>query len=1061
VCLASFHVLYNMHDVHCSPPASFDDDISDNTKASSSDVSNGGDESGGSDDETETLDSNDDDSCSDEDSSEDVDGPRWGSFLASSSEESSDTESRDDGSSNSSSGSSDDYDDSDDDDDEDDDEDGEQQGRGDTRMRGESDVGDWAYLDDAFLFDLEIGHKEEDESSSDKDYYQHRRLNAHLIEVLLVLVDATGVVDSFTKKLGLSTTLARRVVLQRRGVFSLLDTLCEAAAASAGCASGGDEAAFILSPWKATPSKTPDSDSTVSSRGTCFNSAVAGAGVATLPEESKFVGEFGKYMDPGTCYHAEGILSRLLTFMLCNVMFFLPGFYHDDEETFLTPAINIILEAARLYSYKNSFPYDWHACAENYDSSLYSGRYSGNFKNKHCREPLCLASDGSGLWLEWFLKKKGTGGDEEYDAPSDTSLRCVIWVLCCAHFSVRDRHVRTWAHIFQDMTSILHLQGTRSVNVDATSSQFSVLRDTRLSGDVKLLQSITSKSSSTQHEDNETEYRFSAPIYTDSDADPLSGLSHPAIAAAVLHKLGDTGFCLLYNLTGQVVSDDGEVVPHYEEEHFDALLELFLCVVAPRMGAYHKQLLAEDYDAVAAGDSKNTRKRGKKMKRKKSVKGDQVPTDSETQEVETDKHDSASTEVARESIPLEQSTFYRTSIGPTKSSILLGAGRLLLPHELGHSPFSPPLSTSSHGKRTQPSEMINVSLLRFVTESLKPEVITLWHAVDNMLSLIATTVDNADRLAALVRGMFVWMAVDEATTSFPPSCNEVGSSHILLGSFYESLEESFRSKSRKNSDRNKKGDDKKAATKINVCSLSTHWHPWSIVAAAASQQVNISQLYRKHQLKTLRRHGDSSAVKFVIAGQAQQLMQQMLVENLNAAHDLSGPRRLFLPESAKQEIPSRFLTVCRMRSDGLSSLLDSDSRDSRENLLTTHLGFLLRVPWVLEDQQRMDVALNTLHDGVQDRERLRERDRARGRAIGADDLGPNPFRDIEIHLNRFTEPQVWAESVLQQLQVVVKAPMSVSDSLRSSNNLYRSELSVLYQGEAGMGPGPIKELLEM
>jgi hypothetical protein len=201
VCLASFHVLYNMHDVHCSPPASFDDDISDNTKASSSDVSNGGDESGGSDDETETLDSNDDDSCSDEDSSEDVDGPRWGSFLASSSEESSDTESRDDGSSNSSSGSSDDYDDSDDDDDEDDDEDGEQQGRGDTRMRGESDVGDWAYLDDAFLFDLEIGHKEEDESSSDKDYYQHRRLNAHLIEVLLVLVDATGVVDSFTKKI--------------------------------------------------------------------------------------------------------------------------------------------------------------------------------------------------------------------------------------------------------------------------------------------------------------------------------------------------------------------------------------------------------------------------------------------------------------------------------------------------------------------------------------------------------------------------------------------------------------------------------------------------------------------------------------------------------------------------------------------------------------------------------------------------------------------------------------------------------------------------------------------
>jgi len=566
-------------------------------------------------------------------------------------------------------------------------------------------------------------------------------------------------------------------------------------------------------------------------------------------------------------------------------------------------------------------------------------------------------------------------------------------------------------------------------------------------------------------------------------ADPLPGLAHPGVAATVLNRLGDTGFTLLYHLTGQVVSDDGEVVPHYEEEHFDSLLELFLCVVAPRLGVYHKQLLANDYDEVvmAAAATETSGKGARRAKNKKTARRREKEATKGSNSSNTESREELDEKVGAEEaltaevpasvrvpVPLEQSSFYRTSIGPTSAAHVLGAGRLLLPHELTQPHSQPFLPSRARKTPSHPiSDTIDVSLLRFVTESVKPELLTLWHAVDNMLSLIATTVDNADRLAALVRGMFVWMTVDEATITFPPTeGGAVGSTYVALGSLRQQVRPLVvRNKSKQRLKKGKKGSPTQSEEKqgnVTTCTLAAHWHPWSVVAAASSQQVNLSQLYRKHQLKALRRHGDSSAVKFLVASQMQQSMQQMLVENLNVKHDLHGPHCLPPPKRILQEVPQRFLAVCRIRGEGLSCLLDSDSRDPRENLLTTHLGFLLRVPWVLEDQQRMDVALNTLHDGVQDRERLRERDRVRGRAAEAQ-LRPdnNPFRDIEIHLNRFTEPPVWAESVLQQLQLVVKAPLTVGESLRASNNLYRSELSVLYQGEAGMGPGPIKELLEM
>ena len=743
---------------------------------------------------------------------------------------------------------------------------------------------------------------------------------------------------------------------------------------------------------------------------------------------------------------------------------------------FLIPAINIILEAARLYSITYALPCDKHKTNPHGSEELYSGRYSCRFKGKNKEEPLsCVDSDP--CWLRWFLKLQDacnfSADGHIYEAPTERSLRCVIWVLCCSHYKVRDRHVRTWAHILQDLTTRLHLQ-----QLDISeSTRIVTMRDLRLAGDVRLLETqiLTPPEKSTcppgmgEEECGDdkvniciSSYSFSSPLVMDMSSDPLRGLSHPAVVSSVLSKLGDVGFSLLFNITGQVITDDGEEVPYYEEEHYDALFELFLCVVAPRLAAYHKQLLTEDMYGMSRSrtgsvDTKHSRKKSKKRK----VVKEEFKKKEDKSILRGSVENNAST------VSLEDMSIHLNSIGTFHVSDILASGRLLLPHEL---------SQCNESQRTGPkaqkfSPFIQMSMLRYVTEYLKPELLTLWHAVDNMLSLLTSNIDEADRLAALVRGMYIWMVVDEATVSIPPI---ESFSHVQVGSFqqaprgisaYKKFDEG---KQRKN--------DKKILNQVQ-------WHPWSVIAAAASQHANILPFYRKYQLKSFRRHGDSSAVKYLVNYHARRVMQGMLVENWNLKHNLSRHECLHYRDrensmSADVGIPVHFMNVCRLRGAGLSALLDSDSRDSRENLLSTHLGFLLRVPWVLEDQQRMDVALNTLHDGVQDRVRLRERDRVRERRNGeSTDINElNPFHDIEIHLNRFTEPQVWVESVLQQLQLVVKDPLSVGNchvlgnyACGSSdggdwglnNNLYRSELSVLYQGEAGMGPGPIKELLEM
>ena len=65
------------------------------------------------------------------------------------------------------------------------------------------------------------------------------------------------------------------------------------------------------------------------------------------------------------------------------------------------------------------------------------------------------------------------------------------------------------------------------------------------------------------------------------------------------------------------------------------------------------------------------------------------------------------------------------------------------------------------------------------------------------------------------------------------------------------------------------------------------------------------------------------------------------------------------------------------------------------------------------------------------------------------DLTQNSGDDvITIILNRFTDPSVWVESIVQQLLVY-------------DRSLFKKSLGIEYDDEPGTGPGPIKEFFEL
>ena len=461
--------------------------------------------------------------------------------------------------------------------------------------------------------------------------------------------------------------------------------------------------------------------------------------------------------------------------------------------------------------------------------------------------------------------------------------------------------------------------------------------------------------------------------------DPLAGLSHPAVAGLVIERLGSLGFSLLYGITGQVADERGDGIDEYEENAFDAALELLLCVVAPRLPAVHKQLCMEKIAILeesvrshrqrqnSEGHKQKARRRGKGKGAERQRKGSRIGKDDPAgggasvpppNEALADTVveggvglECRSSPIAKAAVRLSDMfdylyahKVYQSSLGPVSVRDAIQSGVMLYP---GEDPSS---------------RRLRMSLLRSVTSTLSNEIMGLWFDIDQMLSLLGGAVDDACRLVTVLRGFYVWLVVDEWTVPAPVSADV----------------------------KRRHGRSTGSSPPRALCET------WQLGALA--EAVSAPPVVSRRQ--TYSAGGVDTALQCVSSG--------------------------FAPT------PSAFLYLCHNRTDGLRALVDSTSEDAEEELLNSHLLFLLRTPWVLEDLQRLDYVVNAMDtEANEDHENSLARD------------------DYEIYLNRFTEPPVWCESVLQQLIIC------------PNRSLHKSNLSIQYQGEAGIGPGPLKEFLEM
>ena len=174
------------------------------------------------------------------------------------------------------------------------------------------------------------------------------------------------------------------------------------------------------------------------------------------------------------------------------------------------------------------------------------------------------------------------------------------------------------------------------------------------------------------------------------ETDPVPALCHPAVFTTVLDRLAQMGYSLLHALTGQVVTDEEEVVEEYEERVFEACVEMLLRLFAPRLPAIHALLAPH----MSEGASKTT-----------------VPS--------------------VEAPPQRAQTSY----------------------------------VFVNSWRARPSLFISpcASLLQAVTLHLYPDMYSLFAAVDQMLCLVHTAVEEYLRLTTLLRGMYAWYVVEEAS----------------------------------------------------------------------------------------------------------------------------------------------------------------------------------------------------------------------------------------------------------------------------------------------------------
>jgi hypothetical protein len=452
---------------------------------------------------------------------------------------------------------------------------------------------------------------------------------------------------------------------------------------------------------------------------------------------------------------------------------------------------------------------------------------------------------------------------------------------------------------------------------------------------------------------------FSSALIPDIKCDPFPGLSHPSVSALVLERLATLGFSLLYEITGQIISYQGEALAGLEDELFDGLLELFLSIVVPRLSSVHRQLCCEERYRMAKKQTSKAKE--KKTKNKKSHK---------RREEVVEKTEVPLSQSIEEPLPdpqldpnIESHVSYKTSYGTLPMATLLRRGGVLYPHEW---------SLARKGASGWPKDRVQMSLLRHVTSVLNSEILGLWHSIDQMLSLLMSPVDDGERLAVLFRSWYIWMLVDDATLK---PCHTIK----LLRPRTKLIHTMLRNR------------------KVTIQQSSE----WELIAASLS----------RHPLDFHRIYGDKNEVNFFQNGPDSFL--RFLTCGLH--HKKNPPLVTFLLNVQRKSI---------------SNLMDSTP--DHDNL-HSHLYFILRTPWILSNSQRLDYVVLA----VEEREEYIQ------------NHSPHPPSGYEIHLNRFTSPLVWGEAILQQLLI---------EKYRSMNS---TSLSILYQGEAGIGHGPIKEFLDI
>lgn len=455
---------------------------------------------------------------------------------------------------------------------------------------------------------------------------------------------------------------------------------------------------------------------------------------------------------------------------------------------------------------------------------------------------------------------------------------------------------------------------------------------------------------------------FPSVLIPDIKCDPFPGLSHPSVSALVLERLATLGFSILYEITGQIVSNDGEALGGLEDELFDGLLELFLSIVVPRLNSVHRQLCCEECYRMAKKQDK--RQKEKKTKKKKSQHGRKEvveksdPTLEESNEVPTTNRN-----LQWDANSIELHPAYKSSFGSLPMTTLLRRGGVLYPHEWSLARKGAPGWRKNH---------VHMSLLRHITSVLNSEILGLWHSIDQMLSLLMSPVDDGERLAVLFRSWYIWMLLDDATIQPCQTIKVVRPRTKLVHTILRNRKVAIQQSSE-----------------------------WNLIAASLSQHpLDFHRIYGDKNEVSFFQNGPDSFLRFLTCG----------------LHHKKNPHLVTYLLGVQRK------SICNLM----------DSTPDHDNL-HSHLYFILRTPWVLSNSQRLDYVVLA----IEEREEYIQ------------NHSPRPPSGYEIHLNRFTSPLVWGEAILQQLLI---------EKYRSMKS---TTLSILYQGEAGIGHGPIKEFLDI